>query len=380
MTQIESVTNIVSGGAHFVQIRTDDGLIGTGQGACWAFPEASAAIVDTFTDYLVGQDPLRTEHHWQRLYRMGPFRGSVLGAAVSAVDIALWDIKGQALGVPVWQLLGGKTRDRIRLHHLILGDLSPEDLARQVRASVAEGFTAVKFDPLPENLYDRSLTETITEVRARMQAARDAAGSGVDLLIELHRKLSPPEVPAFMSAIEPFRPLMVEDAIQIDSIVTQAEVAQRMNVAAASGERLHTIWEFRELLALGGSQHVRPDLGLAGGFTHVKKIAAVAEAFHSSVVTHNFLGPVLTAASVHLDATIPNFIVQEFCSIDDETAPFYTNSLEREGGWMMIPREPGLGVRLGSAIVDSSAPLLTPVKPALHARPLNTDGSMAVAI
>src|SRR5207253_8935574 len=139
--------------------------------------------------------------------------------------------------------------------------------------------------------------------------------SDVDIIIELHRKLTPLQALPVIEAIAQFNPLFVEDAIQIDSIVSQAEVARRVSTPMANGELLHTIWEFRELLVHGGSQYVRPDVGLAGGLTHCKKIAALAEAFHAAVVTHNFLGPVLTAASVHLDISIPNFIVQEYSKV-----------------------------------------------------------------
>src|SRR5439155_25851 len=140
----------------------------------------------------------------------------------------------------------------------------------------------------------------------------------VDVIIEMHRKLTPLQALPVSEACGQFRPLFVEDPIQIDSIQSQAEIARRLTVPFANGERLHTIWEFRELLVAGGSQYLRPDVGLAGGLTHVKKIAALAESFHAAVVTHNFLGPVLTAASVHLDVSIPKFVVQEYSKVDED--------------------------------------------------------------
>jgi galactonate dehydratase len=307
---------------------------------------------------------------------MAPFRGSVLGGAVSAVDIALWDIKGQRLQAPIWELLGGKCRDRIRLHLLMGGD-QPEEIAANARAAISSGFTAIKFDPIPSGHGDLTLDGLIAAVVARVSAARGAVGSAADLILELHRKLTPPQALPIAAAVAPYHPLFVEDPIQIDSIQSQAEIARRIGGALANGERLHTIWEFRELLAAGGCQYVRPDLGLAGGVTHCKKIAAIAESFHAAVVTHNFLGPVLTAASVHLDASIPNFLVQEYAMVDEtQFAAAFPGTLVRQGGYLEVPERPGLGVGLDSArLAGIGRVLWDPMQ-----IPLRADGSVAAAV
>jgi galactonate dehydratase len=374
-SKIESVESILFGGAHFVRITTDDGVTGLGQSACWAYPKATAQVVASFRDYLVGQDPGRIEHHWQHLYRMGPFRGSILSAAVSAVDIALWDIKGKRLQAPIWELLGGRCRDRIRLHLLMDGG-TPEEIAVTAGAAAAEGFTAVKLDPLPVGYQDMGLARLIEEVAERVAAARSAVGNDVDVIVELHRGLTPLQALPVIESLKQFNPLFVEDPIQIDSIVSQAEIARRLTVPIGHGERLHTIWEFRELLVAGGTQFCRPDLGLAGGLTHCKKIAAVAEAFHSIVVTHNFLGPVLTAASVHLDASIPNFLVQEYSKIDEgPAAAAFPGALQREGGYLPVVDRPGLGVDLADGREITIAPV-----DELGEIPLRADGSVAYAV
>ena len=375
--KIAKVESILLGGAHFVEITTERGLVGLGQSACWAYPEAVDAVVKTFAGYLVGQDASRIEHHWQHLYRMGPFRGAVLGGAVSAVDIALWDIKGQQHQVPIWNLLGGNTRDRIRLHYLILGADGADVVATEAKMGAALGFTAVKFDPIPAIAGDMSLDRLIKEVTDRVAAVREAIGPDVDIILELHRRLTPLHALPVIEAVKSFNPLFVEDPIQIDSIVSQAEIARRTAAPIGSGERLHTIWEFRELFAHGGSQFIRPDLGLAGGLTHCKKIAAIAESYHSAVVTHNFLGPVLTAASVHLDASIPNFVVQEYSMIDEgPAAAGYFSSLKRAGGYLELPAEPGLGVKLNR---DVTVPL-TPSTAPIHKTPYRADGSVSYAV
>src|SRR5579863_9048649 len=158
--RIADVESLVIGASHLVRVITDTGLVGLGQSACWGYPAAVHEVIQTFRAYLLGQDPRRIEHHWQYLYRMAPFRGSVLSGAVSAVDIALWDIKGQWLQVPIWEILGGKCRDKVRLHLLMEGG-TPEEIAAQARAALAEGFTAIKFDPLPAGFQDMTLAAVI---------------------------------------------------------------------------------------------------------------------------------------------------------------------------------------------------------------------------
>jgi len=343
--KIAEVESLVVGGGQFVRITTDSGLVGLGQSACWGYPSAVHEVVQTFRRYLIGQDPLRIEHHWQYNYRMGPFRGSILSGAVSAVDIALWDIKGQHFQAPIWELLGGRCRDKIRLH-LLMGGGSPEQVHANAKAAAAEGFTAIKWDPIPAGYQDLSLSELIGRTVEQLAAAREAVGREVDIILELHRKLTPLQAVPLCHALAEFRPLLIEDPIQIDSIQSQAEIAKRIGSALANGERLHNIWEFRELLIAGGSQYVRPDVGLAGGITQVKKIAAVAESFHAGLVPHNFLGPILTAAATHVDVSIPNFTVQEYSKIDEQQAEAFPGTLKRQGGYLPVPEAPGLGVTL----------------------------------
>ena len=374
--KIEAVESFLIGTAYVVRVRTDTGLTGVGQTACWGYPEAVERMVDTFRGYLVGQDPFRIEHLWQLMYRLRPFRGSALSGAVSAVDIALWDIKGKHLQVPVWELMGGACRDKVRLH-LLMGGGTPEEVAASAKAAAEEGFTAIKFDPLPPGYQDMTHARLIATARDVVAAAREAVGDDVDIIVELHRKLTPMVAVALAEQLVEFKPLFYEDPIQIDSIISQGEIAQRITLPLANGERMHTIWEFRELLANGGPQYVRPDLGLAGGLTHCKKIAAIAESYHCAVVTHNYLGPILTAASVHLDTCIPNFVVQEYSKNDE--APenrIYKTVLRREGGYIPVPEAPGLGVELDEALLakaEQQPQDLTSMPP------MRQDGSVALS-
>lgn len=375
--KIEEVEGFLIADAYVVRIRTDSGITGIGQTGFWGYPEAVERIVAKFRDYLIGKDPFQIEHHWQFMYRMGPFRGSALTGAVSAVDIALWDIKGKHFQAPVWELLGGKCRDRVRLH-LLMGGKDPDDARKRAAAAREEGFTAVKLDPLPETYHSMTLARLIKSTREMVAAVREGAGDDVDVILELHRKLTPMVSVALADALVEFNPLFIEDPIQIDSIMSQGELAKRFTSPLANGERMHTIWEFRELLCYGGAQYVRPDVGLAGGLTHCKKIAAVAESFHCAVVTHNYLGPILTAASVHLDISIPNFVVQEYSKADESPKNrIYKSALKRKGGFIPTPEAPGLGVELDDALLKQAKHQPRDLAKSV---PLRTDGSVAYSV
>ena len=373
---IERIEPILLGNGYMVQIHTDGGLRGLGQTACWGYPEAVERIVDRFKDYLVGQDPLRIEHHWQYLYRMSPFRGTALSGAVSAVDMALWDIKGKHFNVPVWELLGGNCRDKLRLH-LMDSSGTPEGMFRVAKEAVEEGFTALKFDPLVGDYQNMAVDRLVRTARDLTAAAREGGGPDLDLIIEVHRKLTPLTAVTLAEALSEFNLYFLEDPIQIDSISAQSDIARRINVPVGNGERLCTIWEFSELLAQGGPQYVRPDVALAGGLTHCKKIAAIAEAHHCAVVTHNFLGPLISAASYHLDTCIPNFVTQEYTKRDEsEEHAVFKSSWQRDGGYMPVSSAPGLGVELDDRLIEQ-----TPYVPMNTAQTLlREDGSVAYSV
>lgn len=379
--KIERVESILAGNMQIVRVITDNGIEGIGQSASWAYLEASDAIVKKFADYLVGKDPLQIEHHWQYLYRQGPFRGSMLSGALSAVDIALWDIKGKTFDAPVWQLLGGKVRNKIRLHLLMGGSMQEgttvaDSLRVNARAAAEEGFTAIKTDPLPIGFESMTLPRLIHDTRENVAAMREGGGLDVDLILEIHRKLTPMNAIALAEQLVEFRPLFYEDPVQIDSIKSQGEIAQRTTLPVANGERMHNIWEFRELFEAGGSQYARPDLGLGGGITQVKKIAGLAESYHSALVTHNFLGPVLTAASCNVDTSIPNFLTQEYTKEDEAPVnSMFTTAWKREGGFIPVPDAPGIGVTL-----DADALKARPYEPRGLGVPIRTDGSVGYSV
>jgi len=365
------------GANYVVRITTDTGLVGIGQNGAWGFPDAVAKMVDQYSEYLIGADPFRIEHIQQTLYRLRPFRGNLVSGALSAIDIALWDIKAKHFEVPVWELLGGKVRDKVRLH-LLMYTTDPDDVRTKAAAAAEAGYTAIKIVPFQAGYQDQSLAALIEGARDMGAAAREAVGLDVDIIFELGRKLTPMQAVPVAEALAEFQPLFIEDPIQIDSMMLQGGLAERFTFPLANGERMSTIWEFRDLLAAGGPQYVRPDLGSAGGLTGCRKIAALAEAHHAALVSHNFTGPLLTAAAVHLDVTIPNFVTQEYFDRDESPrAPdaIFKTSVKREGGYIPAPETPGIGVELDDARLAEAPPAYPPHPPSVRA-----DGSPSMAV
>ena len=304
--------------------------------------------------------------------------GQHLSAAVSAIDLALWDIKGKALKLPVWELLGGRTATGCGLHVLVGGG-TPDEIVSSVNWAVDEGFTAVKFDPLVHGYEDLSMSQLVSSACSMAAAAREAGGDEIDLIFELHRKLDPTKAIVVCNALAQFRPLFIEDPIQIDSIETQAEICKRIDSPIATGERLSSIWEFNELLSRHVAILVRPDVGLAGGLSGCRKIAAIAEAHHCGVVPHNFLGPALTAPTLHLCTTIPNLVTMEYLPLDEDKTSYLLPSPRQsyaEGGYCGIPESPGLGISL---VEDYATVAPVAERPFSDEGLLRADGSVAAA-
>jgi galactonate dehydratase len=356
----------------FVLVHTENGITGLGEGGVHAYPESVGGILQAWKPYLLGSDPLRIEHHWQYLYRNSHFRGAVIGSAISALDIALWDIAGKYLDSPVYQLLGGRCRNQIRLYTHVDGE-DVDTLASGARLAVEDGFTAVRIEPFPAGYASLRYAALIAAVTDRVAAVRDAVGNGVDLCVEVHRRMDPAHAAGVAREIAKYRPLFVEDPIVPDSVQNMAALQKDVEVPIATGERLHTIWEFNELLASRGCRYVRPDVCLAGGLTHTKKIAALAEAYHVGVIPHNPLSPVSTAACVQLDASVPNFVLQEYTGEDAEAANRLVKYVpQRTGGYLEVSDRPGIGVEL-----DLDAVAKYPAVTREVVTPLHEDGSVA---
>jgi galactonate dehydratase len=361
----------------FAQIHTDEGIVGLGESGTWGYLEASQAAIEKYGRYLVGEDPARIEHHWNVMYRSSHFRGAAIMGALSAIDIALWDIKGKALGVPVYDLLGGKVRDKARVYYHVMGDTT-EKLIQGCVAAREAGFTAVGhltpfLDEAREVPYFKTHASKIRDAIDTVRQYREAVGNEVDLCIEIHRRLTPAEAVVLARGIEQFHPMFYEDPILPDNFDAMALVAQHIAVPIATGERLHTIYEFEMLLARGAVQYVRPDVCMAGGISGTKKIAALAEAHNVGVVPHNPLSPVSTAACLQVAACIPNFAIQEYPRGEDHPpkSEIVKTTVRCENGFLIIPETPGIGIELAPGAAERYPPKPRPIGTRLHA-----DGSV----
>ena len=342
----------------FVRIETDAGITGIGESGAWGQLEASAASITKYAEYLVGKDPRPIEHHWNVMLRANHFTGGAITGAVSAIDIALWDIKGKLHGVPVYELLGGKMRHKARLYGHVKGR-TIETLLGEAKRLKADGFTALgHLNPLLDEEMDapyyKSHVDKIETAIDNVRRLREAVGPEVDLCIEIHRRLTPPEAIALGRGIEKYTPMFFEDPLRPNSFDAMALVAEHINIPIATGERFTSLYQFQTLLTRNAVQYLRPDVCLCGGITGTKKIAAIAEAHDAWIVPHNPLSPVSTAACLQIAACIPNFAIQEYPSrtpeIDGGSAllgnDLATGLAEQVGGFITIPEAPGIGLEL----------------------------------
>ena len=338
----------------FVQVYTDAGIVGLGEAGNWAQLNATEAAIHKFGEYLIGKDPRRIEDYNQNFYRSQYFRGSVIMSAISALDIALWDIKGKALGVPVYELLGGPTRDKVRVYASPMTKVQePKALAESYVQLKEMGFTAAKIfvnGPISSKKdgRDEFFSGRIEDELEKVRLCREAVGYDFDFVLEVHRGMTLPEAVTFGRAVEKYRPMVLEDPVPPDNMDTMAQVASKVGVPIASGERFINLREFRVLLSRQAVQYVRPDVCAVGGITTSKKICSLAEAHDVLVIPHNPLGPVSTAAYLQICASIPNLGIQElpgFCLNGAEDAMVKT-PLSFENGCMLVPDGPGIGIEL----------------------------------
>jgi galactonate dehydratase len=374
--RIETVEAIPAGSACYVRVRAEDGTCGVGESTFFGWPTAVAEIVRSFGPYLQGRDPLDVEHHWLALYRALSFRGMAVTAAISALDQALWDLKGKRFEVPVWELLGGRARRAVRAIRVVETGTTEEVVNAARRAVEEEGYSALKIILFQHEHHAMRQAARIEDLVSRFAAIRDAVGWSIDLGVELHRNMSAGDAVLLCDELTRFRPLFVEDPIPPDSVAALRAFAARVNLPVAAGERNTTIWEFAEYLERPGVSYVRPDVGIAGGITHVKKICALAESFHAGILPHAVpSGPVAVAAHVQLGMCVPNWELQEHMP---QEQPRWTDIVDRvievRDGYLIPPERPGLGIEL----VDAGLAQHPPVFADLTHAPLREDGSVAI--
>lgn len=300
----------------YAKITTDEGITGIGESGSFGALDASAAQIQHFGEYLIDKDPLDIEHHWQVMFRGSYFRGSAVMGAISAIDVALWDIAGKFYNVPVYKLLGGKCRDKVRVYSHVFAR-TDEEMIENCKKRREQGFTAVghlsPFLDEPQELpYDKTYVKNMTDSIRRVHLMREAVGDNIDLCIELHRRSLPGEAVVLIKEIEDVHPIFVEDPIPPGNNEAMAYVLNKSSVPIATGERLHTIYEFQDLLDKRAADYVRVSLTTVGGITGARKIAAMAESKMCPIIPHNPLSPVCTAAEIQLCMSIDNLLICEY--------------------------------------------------------------------
>ncbi len=376
--KITKVTPLMVDRFCFVRIETDKGITGIGESGTWGQLEASAAAITKYAEYLVGKDPRPIEHHWNVMLRANHFTGGAINGAVAAIDIALWDIKGKLYGVPVYELLGGKMRDKTRLYGHVKGR-TIEKLVEESKRLKAEGFTALghlnpMLDEDENQPYFKTHAAKIEEAIDNVRQLREAVGKDVDLCIEIHRRMTPPEAIALGRGIEKYMPMFFEDPLRPNSFDAMAWVADHIHVPIATGERFISIYQFQTLLTRHAVQYLRPDVCLCGGITGTKKVAAIAEAHDAKIVPHNPLSPVSLAACLQIAACIPNFAIQEYPSrtpdLDGSAdllgAGVATGLADPIDGFMAVPDGPGIGLELVADVEKKFPPKPRPIRMRAH--------------
>jgi galactonate dehydratase len=334
---------------RLVKVTTDTGLVGWGETTLEGKPRSVAAAVEELADYLIGKDPLAIEHHWQHIYRSAFFRGGpVLMTALSGIDQALWDIAGKHYGAPVYRLLGGPVRERVRVYaHWGIHDLSEAGLeaarARLERLR-ASGYTAFKSGPAgPWRGHEPPAVVDAFVRRAYLM--REWVGPEVELAFDFHGKMTPALAIEICHELKGMRPLFVEEPVPQENVEALKRVTDSVPVPIATGERLLTRWDFREVCERHAAAYLQPDVSHVGGISELKRVANLAEVYYMHLAPHCAIGPVALAAALHVDAAVPNFLIQE--QIDQSLGDgLLTAPWEVRDGHIALPTAPGLGIEV----------------------------------
>lgn len=334
---------------RLVKIMTDDGLVGWGETTLEGKPRSVAAAIDELADYLVGADPLLIEHHWQHIYRSAFYRGGpVLMTALSGIDQALWDIAGKHYGAPVYRLLGGPVRERVRVYaHWGIHDTSEAGLeASRARLEYLrqQGYTAFKSGPGgPWRAHEPPAV--VDEFVRRAYLMREWVGPDVELAFDFHGKMTPALAIELCHELRAMRPMFVEEPVSQENVGSLKRVADAVPVPIATGERLLTRWGFREVCEQHAAAYLQPDVSHVGGISELRRVANLAEIYSMHLAPHCAIGPVALAAALQVDAAVPNFLIQE--QIDQSLGDgLLMQPWLVEDGHIMLPSRPGLGIEI----------------------------------
>ncbi len=330
----------------FLKIHTNVGVVGLGEPLLEGRALTIQTAIKELEPYLIGKDPRNIVHHWQAIYRQAFYRGGpILTSALSGVDHALWDIKGKLLNVPVYELLGGPTRDRVRVY----GRASS---AEQMKQRKSEGFTVIKTGIAKKT--HANIVENPRFIKYAVDnfaALRDAGGPDMDIAIDFHGHIPPQTSKILIKELETYQPMFIEEPCLPQNVDTLVDIARGTHIPIATGERIFTKWGFREILEKGAASILQPDLCHAGGITEGRIIAGMAEAYYVPIAPHNPMGPISLAVGLQLAASVPNFLVQEQVSLGEGylKVPF---KLEKDG-CVLIPKGPGLGIELDEGKMEA---------------------------
>ncbi len=366
----------------FVKVETDQaGLYGWGEATLEWKTNGVVGAIDDVSRLIVGEDPLRIEHLYQIMYRQYFWKVGIEGmTAISGIEQALWDIKGKWINVPVYELLGGRVRDRVRVYnHLGGGQMKsmyessePQEFAERALIVKAAGYTALKFMAVPRTEPVEGL-RSVRYAESLVRAVREAVGPEVDLIVDLHARTLPPMAIQYCHAFEPYGLLFFEEPCPTEDIEATAQVTRQSRIPIATGERLVGRHQFRELFEKRACHVIQPDLSHCGGLWEAHKIAAMAETYSMAVAPHNPNGPIATAAVLHFALATPNWLIQEAISDD---VPWrnevITHPIEVVDGYIAPPTRPGLGID-----VNEQAAAKYPFKPEAMQRYFHPDGSVA---
>jgi len=345
----------------FLKIETDEGITGWGEPIVEGKAHTVKAAVEELSGYLIGQDPMKIEDHWQTMYRAGFYRGGpVLMSAIAGIDQALWDIKGKYFNTSISNLIGGACRDSIRVYSWIGGD-RPSDVGRDAQDKVERGFTAIKMNATEELQYIDSFKK-IDEVLERVAAVREHVGDDIGIGIDFHGRVHKPMAKVLAKELEQFRPMFIEEPVLPENNEALREIARAANIPIATGERMFSRWDFKQLLSDGYVDIIQPDLSHAGGITECKKIAAMAEAYDVAVAFHCPLGPIALASCLQVDATAHNAFIQEqslgiHYNKGNDLLDYIVDPsvFEYKDGYVENLKGPGLGIEVNEEYVRKQA-------------------------
>ena len=337
----------------FVRVETADGIVGWGEGTNFPGVQPIATAIGNLRSAVVGESAWDIEKLWNRMYRYLYYNGmgGVVMAAISAIDVALYDVVGKKMGVPVYRLLGGQVHEKLRVYANGWTDgvaKTPEALTTRTKELVAKGYTGCKFDPFSTSPYNREVTrEELRSAVMQVKAVREAGGPDYDIAIDVHGRWNTKSTIEIIRALEPYRLFFYEEAVPPENIAAMVEVQRSVNVPLATGERIFGRHGFRELLEKQAVRIVQPDIARTGGITEFKKIAAMADTYYVPVAPHNPNGPICTIASLHACLSIPNFLILEFFEPDEEVfREMVVGGLRSDRGSVYPTTAPGLGINI----------------------------------